>query len=311
MKTHQLIPLFVDDADVQDKSKKMYEFIIRKFFIWASAQGKDHDKMRRSDIINYKSYLQSTSLSLPTIKNYFTVVRIFYAWANANGHHDDIGAGIKSPKTDNNFKKSPLTIDQVQKLTSEIDRKTDIGIRDYAIISLLLNNGLRRNEVATINIGDIISRNGTMGIFIKGKGRQGKDQWVILSETTQEALHQYLLTRTSTQPEEPLFVSTTGYSMGKGLSASRISALVKKRLENIGLTGKFYCCHSLRHTAATLLLESGEYDLHDVQVFMRHKNPNTTQLYTMVVEERKRMSNAPVITLEKLLKTNNNLIQQD
>ena len=285
MKISELIKLFISEADVSEGSRDKYDFAIRKFFLWVHANHKDPDKLRRTDIINYNTYLKATTLSQSTKKNYFTAVRLFFAWASANRYHDDIASGIKSAKNSNEYKKQYLPADKVKELFNCMDRKKELGSRDYAIVSLMVYNGLRRSEVSAIDIGDITIRYDRMGIMIQGKGRQAKDQFIQLDDITMDAINDYLVMRYNSEDQEPLFTSMNYCTKGKRISTSSLSRIIKNRLISINLTGKYYSCHSLRHTAATLLIEAG-YDLHQVQRFMRHKSPATTQLYTRMIDEK-------------------------
>jgi integrase/recombinase XerC/integrase/recombinase XerD len=302
MKINEVICSFINDADVNEASRKMYDFCIKKYIKWVQVSKKDIEKLTRADVINYKSHLQATTLSLPTIKNYFTVVRIFYAWAESYNILENIAANIKSPKTNNSFKKYPLTFQEQDKLLASVDRLKEKGARDYAMISLLLNNGLRRAEIVSINIEDIKTRHGKMGIEIKGKGRDDKDQWIMLIPHSHEAIWNYLTYR-KWKPCDPLFTSLNASNRGNRIDQNSVSKIIKDHLVKIGLDSKYYTCHSLRHTAACNLIEKG-LDITQVRLFMRHNSIATTQLYTRVVEERISQNN-PAGKIMQSLRNNN------
>jgi len=287
---HELIPQFIADADVTKPSQAKYDFAIRKFILWVHANHKDPSKLRRADIINYNTYLKEKDLSQASKKNYFTVVRLFYTWAASNGHYTDIASGLKSAKNSSEYKKQYLPAEKVQELFSKMDRSTELGARNYAIVSLMVYNGLRRSEVSAMDIGDITTRYEKTGIMIKGKGRQAKDQFIQLDDITMDAINDYLVLRYNHDNDQPMFTSMNYCTKGRRLHTASLSRLIKNSLESIGLTGKYYSCHSLRHTAATLLIEAG-YDLHQVQRFMRHKSPATTQLYTRMIDEKISLEN--------------------
>lgn len=300
MKASELISLFLSEADIQHRSRSMYDFSIKKFFIWAHSQGKDPESLRRSDIINYKDHLVKSGILETTVKNYFTIVRLFFRWASDNRYLENITDGIRHPKYKKGYKKLPLNIDQAKSLLSSIDRSDEKGLRDYAIIMLLLENGLRRSEVLSIDLKDMTQKNGKDVIFIKGKGRTYKDQFIIPSEETVQAINDYLVLRNCYDDTDPLFTSIAGTKRGQRLAAMSLSVIMKKRLKEIGLEGKYYTCHSLRHTAACLLLDNGN-DLHEVQLFLRHNSPNTTQLYTRIIDEQIKFENKAGKTLHNLL----------
>jgi len=300
---HELIPQFTADADVSKPSQLKYDFAIRKFFLWVDASRKDPNKLRRADIINYNTYLKETDLSQASKKNYFTVVRLFYTWAASNGHYTDIASGLKSAKNSSEYKKQYLPAEKVQELFSKMDRTTELGARNYAIVSLMVYNGLRRSEVSAMDIGDITTKYNKMGIMIKGKGRQAKDQFIQLDETTLDAINDYLVLRYNHADDQPMFTSMNYCTKGKRIHGASLSRIIKNSLKAIDLTGKYYSCHSLRHTAATLLIEAG-YDLHQVQRFMRHKSPATTQLYTRMIDEKISFENPLSKVLVNLINNN-------
>jgi site-specific recombinase XerD len=304
MKIHQLIEQFISDADVSESSRVRYGFAIKKFFLWVAANKKEYDKLRRSDIINYNTYLKGEELSQATKKNYFTVVRIFYSWASSNGYHDDIAAGIKSAKDNSEYKKSYLKTEEVQKLFASIKKETEIGARDNAMISLMIYNGLRRSEITTIDCGDFTTRFDKTGVMIQGKGRQAKDQFIQLDDITIDAINDYLVKRYSREDTDPLFTSMNHITKGKRIRATCLSRIIKQRLVSIGLDGKQYSCHSLRHTAAALLIEMN-YELNFIQRFMRHKSISTTQLYTRMIEDKMSLEKPLSKALVNLINNNN------
>jgi len=305
MELNKLIMQFVKDADVEKASKKQYDFAIRKFFRWVQAEKKDPHNLKRSDIINYNTYLKEADMSQSTKKNYFTVVRLYFVWASSNQYHDDVAAGIKSAKSNQDFKKHYLPADKVKELLGKIDRTKEIGARNYAIISIMITNGLRRSEVTSMDIGDITTKYNKLGIMIKGKGRQAKDQFVQLDDSTMDAINDYLVLRYDHSDDRPMFASMNHITKGKRITTSSLSRILKSQLNSINLTGKYYSCHSFRHTAATLLIEAG-YDLHQVQRFMRHKSPSTTQLYTRMIDEKISFENPLSKALVKLINTTPN-----
>lgn len=300
MKSSELISLFLSDADVQTKSKDMYEFVIKKYFVWVHFVGRDPDKLRRSDIIDYKKYLEGLSLSATTVRNYFSVVRLFYTWTNTAGHFENITSGIRSPKYKKKYRKEPLTINQVQQLLNSIDRSDEKGLRDYAIIMLLVNNGLRRGEVLSIDLEDITVKNNKDIIYFRGKGRTNKEDFIVITERTKQSIEDYLILRNSNTQGNPLFTSVAGRMKGKRLASISLSVIIKQRLKDIGINDKLHTCHSLRHTTATLLLPNVS-DIHQVQIYLRHSRPSTTQLYTGMVDELTKLNNTSGMIIDNLL----------
>jgi integrase/recombinase XerD len=299
MKPSQLIEQFLADADVVESSRRMYEYAIKRFFLWVHQTGREFSNLRRADIIRYKEHLERIKLSVNTRKNYWIVVRIFFGWAARNNYHDNIVYTIRNVRLNNNsFKKDYLSGDQLNKFLDSFDRMKINELRDYAISMLMVNNGLRRSEVVNLNVSDLEIVHDKPGLWIRGKGRDEK-QFVMITDTSVNAINDYLSMRKYVQDDSPMFTS----HFNRRVSPTTMSVNIKKYLVRIGLDNKMYSCHSLRHTAACLLVEQ-DFDMHQIQLFMRHKSLSTTQIYTRVVDEKIRLENNAGKALERLILSN-------
>ncbi|MGX8698821.1 MAG: tyrosine recombinase XerC [bacterium] len=151
--------------------------------------------------------------------------------------------------------------------------------RDYCILTLFLNCGLRISELVGLNLSDI--RRDSLRVMGKGS----KERVVFLNDACVDALNDYLLIRRSIHaPGEPaLFLS----SRRSRISTSTVNALVKKHLTAAGLDSAKYSAHKLRHTAATLMLHNG-VDLRTLQELLGHEHLNTTEIYTHVEDSNLR-----------------------
>ncbi|MDR0326370.1 MAG: tyrosine-type recombinase/integrase [Oscillospiraceae bacterium] len=143
--------------------------------------------------------------------------------------------------------------------------------RDYAILTLFLNCGLRRSELAGLNATDANEEK----IRIFGKG--GKERELYLNDACRDALNAWLEVRSKETDEKALFIS----GQGKRMHPNTIHALVKKHLLSAGLDPNRYSTHKLRHTAATLMLSNG-VDVRTLQEVLGHEHLNTTQIYTHI-----------------------------
>lgn len=148
--------------------------------------------------------------------------------------------------------------------------------RDYAILTIFLNCGLRREEMIKIDIdhikGDILT--------VIGKGNKERD--VILTPACLNAINDYLKVRPDIDTKA-LFIS----EQHERISEGTITYLVKKYIEKAGLDSKKYSPHKLRHTAATLMYKHGG-DIRSIQEILGHKSISTTQIYTHVDKEQQR-----------------------
>ena len=301
MKTNEKIDLFLSEADVNSGTRQTYYYGIRKFVLWLYRSNIDIDNVSRSTIIEYKNFLINEKLSATSIKNYYTIVRLYFQWARLNNLCDDPTLGIRLPKHNNAIKKNPLTTEEAKRLFQTCD-DSPFGKRNLAMLHLLLVNGIRRNELTNINIGDVELRKGQPGISIKGKGRISKDQWIYLTDFVYESIQEWLKVRPyNAELDSPLFVAQCGkYFTNRRLQNNTVTILLKKKLREIGLDSKLYSLHSLRHSAASLLIEHG-LDILDVQLYLRHASSNTTMLYTRLVHEKIRRENKAGKLLESLL----------
>lgn len=287
---------FINSQDVKPSSRALYKRTLRQYFNWIAVKGYELKDITRIELLGYKDEMLNSGLSTLTVGSYLTVVRKFYEWTEANKFYPNIAKGIKTPKRSSGFKKDPLTIDQIKGLLNFIDTTTLSGKRDFAILNLLVRTGLRTVEVARANIEDIQHKAGEIVLIIQGKGRDSKDNFVLLTHKTAEPIYAYLEARGKAKATEPLFCSGSNNSKGERLTTRTISYIAKSNLKGIGLNSGRLTAHSLRHTAGVNVLRAGG-DLYATQLFMRHSDPATTQIYLRSIEEEVRLKSAP----EKLI----------
>jgi len=151
--------------------------------------------------------------------------------------------------------------------------------RDFCIITLFLNCGLRLSELSNIKTLDIREDI----LVVRGKG--DKDRTVYLNEKCLDAIHTYLEVRQNSK-NEFLFNS----ERKNQLSKRQIQTIVKKCISNANLDTQKYTTHKLRHTAATLLYKHANVDIRTIQKILGHKSIGTTQIYTHVDDEQLRMA---------------------
>ena len=190
-------------------------------------------------------------MSSLTVGSYITSVRRFYEWTEANKFYPNIAKGIKSPKRKQQFKKQPLLPSQATALLNYYEGKV---LRDYAIINLLLRTGLRTIEVMRAKVEDITYKGSQRVLLVQGKGRDEKDDFVLLTDKAYQPIADYLATRGNINPSEPLFISTSNNSPGDSLTTRSISYIAKEGLKAIGLNERAFTAHSLRHTTAVNIL---------------------------------------------------------
>ncbi|SUY39801.1 site-specific tyrosine recombinase XerC [Clostridium perfringens] len=194
---------------------------------------------------------------------------------------------LESPKIN---KRHPvyLTLDQSITVLNSMDKGNKNYYRDYCILTLFLNCGMRLSELCNIEIEKI--KGDTLTIIGKGN----KERTVYLNEASIAAIENYLKNRNDSKATEEakkyLFLS----SKYRPINKRSVEILVKKHIENAGFKDQKYTPHKLRHTAATLMYKYGNVDIRSLQNILGHENISTTQIYTHVDDE----------TLREAVKTN-------
>ena len=169
-----------------------------------------------------------------------------------------------------------LTVDESVRLLSHVDGPN--AERDYCILTLFLNCGLRVSELVSANIGDISDRT------LKVTGKGNKERIVYLNEACVDSLERYFVVRNQLpipKTERALFISRNH----QRISISTVKWLVKKHIAEAGLDPEKYSAHKLRHTAATLMYQNG-VDVRTLQTVLGHESLNTTRIYTHVSDEQ-------------------------
>ncbi len=194
---------------------------------------------------------------------------------------------LESPKIN---KRHPvyLTLDQSITVLNSMDKGNKNYYRDYCILTLFLNCGMRLSELCNIEIEKI--KGDTLTIIGKGN----KERTVYLNKASIAAIENYLKNRNDLKATEEakkyLFLS----SKYRPINKRSVEILVKKHIENAGFKDQKYTPHKLRHTAATLMYKYGNVDIRSLQNILGHENISTTQIYTHVDDE----------TLREAVKTN-------
>lgn len=281
--TEDLYERFIAYLDASPTTVDSYSKTLRPLFKFFSSNG--IKQPRREDILAFRDQLKENHKPT-TVQSYIAVTRLFFRWLEQEGIYPNIAEHIKGAKLDKEHKKDCLTSKQVKAVLNSVDRSTTQGLRDYAILALMITGGLRTIEVSRINIDDIRPLGDAPVIFIQGKGREEKTEYTKLQAPVEEAIREYVKSRSLVLRTDPLFVSTSNNSRGKRLSTRSISGIVKTRLREAGFDSDRLTAHSLRHTAITLSLLAGK-DLTEVQQFARHADISATQIYNHALDKAK------------------------
>lgn len=168
-----------------------------------------------------------------------------------------------------------LDLDESVELLSSVEGKN--AARDYCILTLFLNCGLRISELVNLNVTDVRDNQ----LRVLGKGN--KERMLFLNEACQEAIQEWMNDRNALTliDKNALFVTLQNR---KRITTAAVHKLVKKHIAAAGLDSTQYSAHKLRHTAATLMLQNG-VDVRTLQEVLGHDHLNTTQIYTHIDNE--------------------------
>ena len=271
-----VITRFTEFLDVSEITVKAYRSGIKQFITFLTLQ--NITQPNRETVIAFKKVLITNGAKPSTVALYLSALRRFFAWCEAEGICENITAGVKSPKQDKCHKRDALNGGQLKACIQGINRDTLQGKRDYAVFLLMSTCGLRTIEVSRANVGDIQIVQETACLFVHGKGRADKGEFVKLSEPVLQALREYLSDRGQVQEDAPLFASCSRRNKGGRLTTRTISGIAKQAMIQAGYNSRRLTAHSLRHSAATLAIDAG-LPLQEVCDFMRHSDISITMIY--------------------------------
>lgn len=286
---------FLLAQDVKESSRSAYRRALRPFLGWLRQEG--GTTPTREDILRYKRFLEGRGLSPLTLSGYLVVVRKFFEWTEGKKLYPNVARGIKGAKRSKGFKRDPLTKTQAKELLGSVDRSTLQGKRNFALLNLLVRTALRTIEVIRADVGDIRQEGGEAVLWIHGKGRDSKDEFVLLTDPCLKPLRSYLHVRGKTPADAPLFASLSDRNKRQRLTTRSLSRIVKDYLSRIGLKSERLTAHSLRHTAITLSLQGGA-TIQEAQLLGRHSNINTTLIYAHNID---RIAQAPERKIDAVL----------
>jgi integrase/recombinase XerC len=282
---------FISFAQVRARSLETYRKAIKQFFNFLGARG--IKEPTRLDIIAYKEALEAEGKKATTSRLYLTAVKLFFQWLDQEGIYKNVAAKIKASKIGTGFKKDYLTTAQAKALLGSFKRDTMESKRNYAIIRLSITTGLRTIEISRANIEDLRAYGDEMALYIQGKGRDEKAEFVKIPAKVYEAIREYLATRGAYDMKDPLFAGIGNKNAGGRLTTRTISGIEKAALIGAGLNSERLTAHSLRHTAATLNLLNGG-TLEETKQLLRHTNINTTLIYAHALERANNQSEARI-----------------
>lgn len=272
----ELFHRFVSFIDAPSpRTAESYAKAVKRFYEWLYFKG--IAEPNRGDLIAYRDELKE-QYKATTVNAYMTPVRLFFRWTAQEGLYPNVADNLKGAKASKQNKRDYLTSTQIRKVLEGINRDAATGHRDYAMIALMTTCGLRDIEISRANAGDLQALGNATVLYVHGKGKEDKEDFVRVSEEVEEILRAYMKRQGIKDPSEPMFQSASNNSKGKRLTTRSISGIVKQAFINAGYDSERLTAHSLRHTAVTLSLLEGQ-TLQEAQQFARHASIETTQIY--------------------------------
>ena len=236
--------------------------------------------LSRDRVLHQNSDASDYGLNAASRARKIATIRSFYNYLTNKAHLLDVNPckDLDSPKIKKTLPKY-LTLDESVQLLQSVDGQN--RERDYCILTIFLNCGLRISELCGLDLQDIQDD----ALRVLGKGN--KVRIVYLNDACKDALNDYLAVRRpiTGRDHNSLFLSTRN----ERISRSSVHALVKKHLSAAGLDASEYSSHKLRHTAATLMLQNG-VDVKAVQEVLGHEHLNTTEIYTHIDNDARRVA---------------------
>lgn len=241
-------------------------------------------EIKLTDIYAFLSYTEkerqnssyARARKVATLKSFYK-----FLYGKAKVITDNPTLDLESPKIN---KRHPvyLTLEQSLHLLSSLDKSNINYNRDYCILTLFLNCGLRLSELCSIDINKI--KGDTLTIIGKGN----KERTIYLNDACMRAIDDYLKLRDNSKVSDEyknyLFLSIRN----KPINKRTVELLVKKHIYNAEILDNNYTPHKLRHTAATLMYKHGNVDIRSLQNILGHENISTTQIYTHIDDDKLR-----------------------
>lgn len=258
-----------------------YQRDLMKFSVFAAKRKLTVEAITRDDLVDFLAGLYREKLESKSVARHLVTIRNFFRFAQVQEYiATDPSLNLESPKIRKTLP-GYLRLEEIERLLAEPDAKTDLGLRDRAMLEVLYSTGLRVSELIGLRVTDLDAKVGCIRCIGKGD----KERIVPAGRKAVGTVERYLrdarpklMGKRAANPA--LFVNRRGLALSR-VGVWKILSLYGKRAGlRVALTP-----HMLRHSFATHLLERGA-DLRSVQLMLGHADISTTQIYTHVVEER-------------------------
>lgn len=266
-------------APIRNKNTRLaYAQAVRQFFDWSEERG--FASLDQIEPMVVAAYIEQHPGSKPTIKQHLAAIRMLFDWlVTGQILPHNPATSVRGPKHVVKRGKTPvLTADQARLLLDSIDTSPLIGLRDRALIGVMVYSFARISAAVAMRVEDYYAEGKRWWLRLHEKG--GKRHEVPAHHNAEEYLDAYLKASGSEQDKKaPLFrtIDRSGRITANGLTRNDALRMIKRRVRTAGLPMTI-CCHSFRATGITAYLENGG-TIENAQAIAAHESPRTTKLY--------------------------------
>ena len=271
---NKIVEEYLRFIDVVNTSSETYKKGLKAFFSYLNDIGVQNPT--RENIIDFKNILKSDGHSLSTVNTYLVSIRNFFKWTNYSGLYKDISLNVKGVKVPREHKKEALTNEQIDLVLRHAKDN-----REKAIFLLGLCCGLRANEICNVRLSDFVLKGGKTLLYVLGKARDGKVDYVVVDDGLYGFLKQYIQEYNVTD----YLISSDYKNDGSKVTNKTIRYIVKQMFRRVGIDSELYSTHSLRHTFSNMAIMNG-VDIRQIQQALRHQSLSTTMIYLHDLEAR-------------------------
>jgi site-specific recombinase XerD len=242
------------------ETRGTYERTLREFMRWVRLE--PEFECSTKEVERYKKFLLTKrKLSPVSVTMYLSSVRKFFDFLVTSGVlFSNPAKAVKGGETNPQHSRKSISIHEVQLLIQAIERKDEIGFRDFAVVKLMIGCGLSEIELIRADIGDLHREKGIMTLSLQLKGKKTKEQSAVIPKDVKDALKSYLVFRTNAKETEPLLMSAGNRTRGQRMTSRGIRERINFYLEKSGIKkgeARKITALSLRMTAIKSMAEQG------------------------------------------------------
>jgi site-specific recombinase XerD len=275
----EALDLRVRAQELKQDTAVTYKRGVMKFLSWLTGGGRDVSRPYGEIVRAWKAELLGNKVKPASVNIWIAGLRSFFGWLAEMGEipFDPTQAikGATRKGTRQRHVRESLTDREVVRLLEQPNRETREGVRDYAMLCVMLYTAARGIELHRADFEDLTTKDGSLVLNVQGKGHDEKDDFLVLSVEAESALRDWLVLRR--KDAGALFTSNSNWTKGRRLSRRGMRGIVKGYFDAAGITGN-KTTHSLRHTAITSAIRHAA-PIQKVKGMSRHASLDTLMIY--------------------------------